>query len=203
MIFDEKKVIFMHYPKTGGNSIQDALREHASDKIAATANHQDGFERFEVRNEKYKNLVKHSSLQDYYDAIGRDILNYKVYVTIRNPFDRLVSFYFSPHRGDVRYERNDFAQFIGKIASLEEFIYLKKESVFSRKKMFENVRFLKFENLNEDFFRLTSELNLKGINLPHRNKSKRKDYKLYYDDELIEMVRMIFKFEMSFGDYSF
>ena len=130
-------------------------------------------------------------------------MNYKIYVTIRNPFDRLVSFYFSPHRGDVRYERDDFAQFIGNIASLEEFISLKKESLFARKKILWNVKFLRFENLNEDFFRLTSELNLKGINLPHRNKSKRKEYKLYYDDELIEMVRMIFKFEMSFGDYSF
>ena len=203
MIFDEKKVIFIHYPKTGGNSIQDALREHASDKIVATASHQDGLERFDVRNEKYKNLVKHSSLQDYYNAIGSDILNYKVYVTIRNPFDRLVSFYFSPHRGDIRYERDDFAQFIGSIASLEEFISLKEESLFARKKIFENVKCLRFENLNEDFFRLTSELNLKGINLPHRNKSKRKEYKFYYDDELIEMVRMNFKFEMRFGDYSF
>ena len=135
MIFDEKKVIIIHYPKTGGNSIQDALRQHASDKISTAASHQDGFKRFEVRNEKYKNIVKHSSLKDYYNAIGSDIFNSKIYVTLRNLFDRLVSFYFSPHRGDVRNERDDFAQFIRNIVSLKEFISLKK-SLFATTRIF-------------------------------------------------------------------
>lgn len=77
MIFEPQKTIFIHYPKTGGNSIQDALREYSSDQIVTVGKHQDGVERFEVRNEKFKNLVKHSKLNDYYKALGKDLYNYK------------------------------------------------------------------------------------------------------------------------------
>lgn len=202
MIFDEKKVIFLHYPKTGGNSIQDALREYCTDKIITLGNHQDGFERFEVRNESYKKLVKHSSLQDYYNAIGEDIYYYKIFITIRNPFDRMVSFYFSPHRGDVRYERNDFAQFIKNVKPLEKFIYL-EETVSSRNQLYGNINFLRFEHLNKDFMKITRELGIQGINLPHRNSSKRNNYKSYYDKELINIILNIHKYEIALGNYSF
>jgi hypothetical protein len=55
MIFEKKQIIFIHYPKTAGNSIQDALRQYTNDKLVTLTKYQDGVERFEVRNEKFKN----------------------------------------------------------------------------------------------------------------------------------------------------
>ena len=158
MIFKKNKVIFLHSPKTAGNSIQDALREYSEDQIIAKAALQDGVERFEVRNPEHKKLKKHSTIQDYYNAIGDDLFTYKIFTNIRNPYDRMVSFYFSPHRGNVRYDRDDFAHFIRMKPPIEKFISLKK-SWWGKMELFPDTKFLKFEKLNEDFNRKIVEEN--------------------------------------------
>ena len=202
MIFKKYKVIFLHYPKTAGNSIQDALRKYSEDQIIASAAHQDGFERFEVRNVEHKKLVKHSTLQDYYNAIGDDLFNYKIFINIRNPYDRMVSFFFSPHTGNVRYDKDDFARFVKNINPIEHYISIKKSSL-RKMEVFPNVNFLKFEKINEDFDILVKELELQNIELPHRNSSNRKKYRNYYDEEIIEVVSTRHKYEISLGNYEF
>ena len=202
MIFEQKKIIFIHYPKTAGNSIQDALRQYTNDKLVTLTKYQDGVERFEVRNEKFKNLVKHSTLNDYYKVLGQEIYSYKIFLTIRNPFDRLVSFYFSPHRGEIQYNREDFSTFIEKVPPLQQFIFFKK-SIFEKAEIFKDIKFIRFENINEDFLKICNELGIQGITLPHRNASKREKYKSYYDDDLIEKVKKIHKLEISLGNYNF
>jgi len=202
MIFPEQRVIFIHYPKTGGNSIQYALRNHTPDRIVARTPRQDGYERFDVLSTQYKKLWKHSTLEEYYDAIGSDLFNYKIFITIRNPFDRLVSYYFSPHRGNVIYSRADFYTFIGKVAPLTTFINLQKFSSIGEN-ILNCITFLKFESLSKDFLKLTAELGLKNITLPHRNRGSRGSYHHYYDDELITVTRVLHNFELNIGGYSF
>ncbi len=73
MISSAYKFIFVHVPKTGGNSVQDALRNYADDKLVALNSVQDGIERFSIQNEKFKSLHKHSALRDYQNALGQDI----------------------------------------------------------------------------------------------------------------------------------
>lgn len=201
MIF-KNKVIFVHYPKTGGNSIQDALRNYSEDQIISKGVHQDGIERFGVLNSEHKNLKKHSTLQDYYNAIGEDLFAHKVFITIRNPYDRMVSCYFSPHRGNIQYDRDDFAKFIKTVPPIENYISIKK-SFFGKRELLHNIKFLKFEKLNEDFGLLLNELDIQDIYLPHRNASNRENYKKYYDDETVKIVSTRHKYEIGLSDYNF
>jgi len=126
MISSSHKFIFIHSPKTGGNSIQAALNEYSDDELVTSDDHQDGKERFSLKNEKFKGLVKHSGLQDYWDAMGADLDAYRIFTTIRNPFDRIVSFYFSPHRGNVVWDENEFKRFVKTVPSLETFLLLRE-----------------------------------------------------------------------------
>jgi hypothetical protein len=96
MIFENAKTIFLHVPKTAGNAIQNQLIRF-SDDIKDISSHQDGVDRFDVKGRVTPK--KHAKLQDYADRM--DISGYKVAITCRNPFDRLISFYFSPHRWQV------------------------------------------------------------------------------------------------------
>ena len=83
-----------------------------------------------------------------------------------------------------------------------KFIYL-EETVSSRNQLYGNINFLRFEHLNKDFMKITRELGIQGINLPHRNSSKRNNYKSYYDKELINIISNIHKYEIALGNYSF
>src|SRR5688500_12110385 len=45
-----RQFIFVHVPKTGGNSIQNVLKAYSEDEIVCTEPYQDGVERFELKN---------------------------------------------------------------------------------------------------------------------------------------------------------
>lgn len=201
MISTSHQFIFIHLPKTGGNSVQDALRDFADDEVVAPHAHQDGVERFELRNPKHKKLVKHSTLKDYVEALGPAFDDFKVYTTIRNPYDRIVSYYFSPHRGKVEWRFSKFKAFAKTVATLDEFITLAPDRTPDLGRI---TAFLRFERLEQDFAAMCADLGLGDVRLPHRNKSlNRRDYRDCYDDELIAWVRDRHKLELDLGNYSF
>lgn len=88
--------LFIHVPKTGGNTIQQGLlnRGMSLDQVICSG-HQDGRQRFELRGPITE--TKHQSLQRYYQ-LSSDAITLPVVVCVRRPFERLVSLYFSPHR---------------------------------------------------------------------------------------------------------
>jgi hypothetical protein len=69
MISFQKRFLFVHIPKTAGNSIQSVLRDYSEDQLVALRNEQDGIERFGLRNPNYK-VKKHSTLSEHHDALG-------------------------------------------------------------------------------------------------------------------------------------
>ncbi|PYK53769.1 MAG: hypothetical protein DME48_10390 [Verrucomicrobia bacterium] len=102
MISFQKRFLFIHIPKTAGNSIQSVLRDYSEDELVALRSEQDGVERFGLRNPKYK-LKKHSTLADYRAALDEtDFGNLYKFTCVRNPWDRLISLYFTPTRTPPR-----------------------------------------------------------------------------------------------------
>src|SRR5881398_2139235 len=87
MISLQKRFLFVHIPKTAGNSIQSALRDYSEDQLVALRKEQDGIERFGLRNPNYK-IKKHSTLCEYRDALGKEQFRslYK-FTCVRNPWD--------------------------------------------------------------------------------------------------------------------
>ena len=200
MILFEHKCLFIHIPKTGGNSIQNILKTFSEDDIITFEHHQDGIERFEVRNKEY-NITKHSAYTDYQQQLKlSDFSLLFKFAVIRNPWDRLISYYFSPHRNVSIWSREEFIELVHNVKPIRHYICPKN----CKDKLDSHIDFLaRFEFLEDDLVNISQIINIDFKNLPHRNKSIRRDYRSYYDDQLRKLVFNKFKEEIEFGDYQF
>ena len=127
MISTAWRFIFLHVPKTGGNSMQLLLSPHSDDELVGKRA-RDGTTRFGVRGPKTPE--KHATLQDYADRMG-GVEEWRVALTARDPLSRAVSYYFSPHRwnkpGSARrgapvWDRKTFRVLIAQMTTLSEFV---------------------------------------------------------------------------------
>jgi hypothetical protein len=224
MISIKKRFLFIHVEKTGGNSIQTVLKDYSEDvfdnihDIGKGGKKQilDGVENFEVKNLKY-GTIKHSRLRDYKRVLEQDVYEglFK-FSTIRNPWERMISCYFSPHRKGLPWDREEFIRVVKAAPTLSDCITLdsplskgiknkiKRWIPLSEAKLDRDIDFLmRYEHLNEDFAQVCKKLILPVIQLPVIHKSNRQHYSHYYDEELIRIVEDKFCDEIDFGEYKF
>src|SRR5215470_17893232 len=124
MISFQKRFLFVHIPKTAGNSIQSVLRAYSEDQLVALRKEQDGIERFGLRNPKYR-IRKHSTLREYRDALGDEqFRNLYRFTCVRNPWDRMVSYYFTPTQSPEIWDRKKFRGIISKVVSIPDYLRL-------------------------------------------------------------------------------
>lgn len=180
MISSHHRFIYLHVPKTGGNSIQSALLPYGDDEKVRVAEVQDGVDRFEVRGPITRS--KHSALQPYIAALGEAVRNYRIVISVRHPFDRAISYYFSPSRWlrvdrDGRHytktptwDRARFMEVVGEMTPIVGYLalgdnYLRPSHV------------IRYENMDADFAGTVAALGLpaEAAHLPHLNRSAAED----------------------------
>jgi len=130
MISTRHRFIYIHIPKTGGNSIQAVLQRFSDDRKALNAT-QDGIDRFNITGSVTKN--KHDPLAHYHAAVS-DLGAYFIFFSARHPFDRAVSAYFSPSNWvrrnpdgtleieDPYWSFDAFLSFVGRITPAVDYI---------------------------------------------------------------------------------
>ena len=179
MISSSHRFIYLHAPKTGGNSIQTLLLPLSDDK-KIFGGQRDGFDRFEVKGSITDQ--KHARLSDYAEKLGDKLLDYATLISVRHPLNRAVSFYFSPHRwirqlpgrsgkgayaaGEVFWSLEDFERSIKEMSPMVDFL-----KIGDKPKQPDFV--IRFEAINDDFKRCVEALGLSAhvAELPHVNKS--------------------------------
>jgi hypothetical protein len=206
-----KRFLFIHVPKTGGNSIFQALREYSEERIITPGPVQDGLERFGTVNDSYPTIVKHSSLSEHQSALPPDVFEslYK-FAILRNPWERMISWFFSPHRqlpqkdrraghGAGQWSRDHFLRFLSRRQATRHYTCLPDAPTLSH----DLDALLRFERLDEEFAAVCSRLDIPPRPLPKYNCSIRQHYSHYYDDELEALVGEMFREEIAFAGYRF
>jgi hypothetical protein len=143
------------------------------------------------------------------NSIGEETFNsYTKIINIRNPFDMMVShYYFKPtfelySNGEMSFEdyllKTNVVEDLSK--KYRDLMYIGDEFIVDE--------IVRFENLEEDIFKLLDNLNLPSPKreLGEYKKNKRrpdKDWKKMYSTETKELVEKHFKFYMDLFDYSF
>ena len=214
MIDLEKKILFIHIPKTGGTSITKAL---SGDRSHATLRHHLLFKKRYIPNlfqNKKQNILSCSKII-YQQKLSKKKVplidkNYKKFTIIRNPWARAVSWYkdvmrFEPHRKGLGIPNNiSFKNFLltygNKFGALRPQTYWLIDWEGNI-----NIDLIcKLENLNQDWSKICNFLSIKNLELPHINQAPNKyEWKNYYDNEAKKYIEKKYSYEIKKFEYEF
>jgi chondroitin 4-sulfotransferase 11 len=201
IINDKHKFIFVHIQKTAGTSITDALF-----KIPET---------YQLNHSH--SMLNTINIEDYKD--------YFKFCFVRNPFDRLFSWYNMILQKGFH---NEWSNYILKNStSFSEFLNLQdvileknplelqssidypKSIIFNQldyiKDSLGNIRcdFIgRFENIENDFNHISNRLQIE-THLSHLNKFSHKSYKDYYSEIDVKKVEELYKHDIDYFQYKF
>lgn len=196
--------LFVHIPKTAGNAIQNVLQSYSEDHIVSLAAHQDGVERFEVRSDVF-DIKKHSTLRQYRAQLGpKKFQRLFKFACVRNPWERAISFYFSPHWGGSRWDRGAFIELLQRMHPVDHYLCLSQDAAQTANECYPSLDFIiRYENLDKDFADACGRIGIPFAPLAVRNRSEKRPYHEYYDDELIAIVGERYSREIACFGYEF
>ena len=200
MISKKRKFVFVHISKTGGLSIRNVLRKFSDTEIKG-----------------WPTKPSHSKYREY--ARDLDLSKYYVFSCVRNPWDRLVSMYSYWRRETGAHPHNhgidqltrevgfkDWIEHIGKIdTSSEDFRHIQNQCDWleNDKGEIKLDKIVRFEQIDQGFTGVCADLGIEGRKLPHRNRSKHKDYRTYYDERTRETANRMFSRDIREFGYGF
>jgi len=209
MISHKHKCIFIHIPKTGGSSVENVLWPLKSDRTID--NLWMGFVK-PYYNKYQTGGLQHLTSEQIKKEVGDNIFNsYYKFSIKRNPYDKAVSQFVY-----MKQKRNDLRGFIGmrENTSFKKYLQLISKTLHvqwmpqtdflvdsKREVIVDDI--IRFENLNEDFQIIINQLGIQNIHLSHENKTKRKHYTHYYDDESKKIVFNMYKQDIERFNYKF
>lgn len=205
LISDTKRFIFVHVPKTAGTSVKTALKPHA---LPRPPHWHSLLRRFGLpRDYRRYRFPIHVSLSLIERVVPPEVYRgYFKFAFVRNPWDRLVSFYHNmlerpahpQHRRVRRLGSFDaYVRYEVRRGKLRQYPML----VDSSGRI--GVDFLgRFENLAADFAEVCTRIGIESP-LAHANRSNRAEYRSYYDPSLRELVREHWREDIEKFGYEF
>ncbi|MCP5036392.1 MAG: sulfotransferase family protein [Rhodobacteraceae bacterium] len=189
-----RRYIFVHAPKTGGTSLALALEARAmKDDIMLGDTPKAKRRRHRVKDMPSSGrLWKHSTLRDIDGLVTQaDIEAFFVFTLVRNPWDRVVSYYHWLRSQNFAHPAVGIAKATDFSGFLRDRVIRSSLSVHSYGSYVSDGAgvdrcdlFLRLEHINEDLALLNDHLGFELGPLPHANRSdRRQDFRFYYDDE--------------------
>ena len=167
MIIDEHKAIFVHIPKNAGTSIEEYFG-NGSVRIQPS---------------------KHADIHEIKRKFKNSYNNYRKFTIIRNPYGKMVSWYFYLKRNLGDYDIIEFNEWIKDPSKFwhanDPISFLKPQCDW----IDNTVEIIKFENLNKELNKFFNE----KINLPIKNKSNHKHYLEYYNKQSLNIIYKRYK----------
>ena len=209
MISRTKNFLFIHVPKTGGNSVSTALQTYTDIKFME-ANSPKGLgvsENFWPIDPIFGS-IKHFSVDKWCELLGKSISDYFIFSTVRNPIDRAISLYFFMKQTLIhkqiswlednsedardRLSKSEFRNFL--LSDVQSQLSFVKSSAGL------DIHLMRFERLVDDFAAVCRQLGLNEASLPVINASRRPPLKRLLDAGTQKLLAEVFEDDFrSFG----
>ena len=209
-----RRYIFVHAPKTGGTSLALALEARAmADDVMLGDTPKAVKRRHRVKDvEASGRLWKHSMLTDLYGLVGQEEIEaFFVFTLVRNPWDRMVSYYHwlrdqrFDHPAVTHARSQDFAGFLRQPEVTDSLRaqpfgrYVVDAGGVDRANLY-----IRLEHLAEDLAPLEAHLGFRLGDIPRVNLSNRdRDWRRYYGDSEAEIVRELCETDIKRFGYVF
>lgn len=178
--------IFIHINKTGGSSVEEALKLPREHKTALEKREEVGLSKWEER---------------------------KSFCIVRNPWDKVVSHYHyrvQTNQTGLGDKHIDFKEWVEQVFYFKNIRYLDKVRMFSPQLSWVSDngdlivdKVFKFEDFAIELpAYLTQEFDI-DVHLPHVKSSKREKYNVYYDDRTAALVHEWYKPDIELFGFEF
>jgi len=192
--FDQHRCIYVHIPKTGGQSISTSLFGSCTGRHCTVA--------------EYKQIFGERVFKDYLK-----------FTFVRNPWDRLVSTYHFHQNGNIKAQfRRWGAEHISPYRDFGSFVrgFINPESIYEHNILVPQHEYLcdeagrlavdfvgYHENRAADYTQVRQKLGNIGTDMNHLNSSRRLCYSHYYSDETREIVARAYRKDIELFGYEF
>ncbi len=199
LISETKKILFIHIQKTAGISLMAALKEQIPDVYP------------------FMNQHDHAAWAQAYMGIDK-YCQYYSFAFVRNPWERLVSWYsMIAHRGIrnrlfdyVWKNANSFDDFVIKCTDIIEDLDGRKSTLYNQLDYISDeqgkiiVNFVgRFEYLQRDAENLFKNIGLATPKIPHLNSEKHRHYSYYYRPYTRDLVAERYQRDIEYFGYTF
>jgi hypothetical protein len=178
--------VFIHINKTGGSSIEKALNIP----------------------------FEHKTAREKIQEMGQSRWNKKFsFAVVRNPWDKVVSHYHyrvKTNQTKLRENSIEFTEWVKRSYGVQDEYYYDIPKMFmpqvewivdNQGKIVVD-KIMHFENLENEFNEVLEILGKKAA-LPHEKKSNRLNYREYYNNETIEIIRKWFQQDIDIFGYEY
>lgn len=203
MISYKYKCIFIHITKCGGTTIDCVFRNKFFGHGKAIQ-YKNGTPHLNDNTIGSGPITQYNDSANFFDEFFK-------FTFVRNPWDRIVSFYF--YHKQRNFDYYDFNKISFKKFTLNYLYTQPMQTPLNINQCIdwitdENGNILidfigKFENFQEDFNIICDKIGIPRQELPHKNKSKHKHYTEYYDDETRSIVAEKYAKDIEYFGYEF
>jgi len=210
LVSNVKKFIYLKNKKVAGTSVEAYFEKYClppNEQYKQTHSIDETVSKFGIigfreNGKQIGNFSNHMNLSDLNTKLERNVINnYFKFCVVRNPYDKMVSYYFFEKKrlpNNFNYTFNEFC---------------KNKDCFNlnRVKLNGSIKcdyFIKFENLLEDLEIVCKKLSIpfdKDLlpNFKSKCRTEKKPYQDYYDEETKQIVYQKHKEEFELFGYTF
>ena len=210
MISFDKKIIFIHLPKTGGYSIKRILNEYSPDTLKGgfpTLFDETGKNGMRMWDNRTSKQIMHPDVE-FYEMNYPDIYDdFTKFTVVRNPWDRLHSYVMWLNKGV--FDRDKFMKalnfnmngWFGTPYDISQIDLLKNSDGDVEVDLV-----FKYDNFKEELKKFFDSRSIECgdlLDVKINSVSKSGHYSADYDEEMIELVRKVNAEEIEYFDFKF
>ncbi|MEP0262684.1 sulfotransferase family 2 domain-containing protein [Dokdonia sp.] len=185
------KTIFIHVHRTGGSSMINMLKRA-------------------LPPEQVDIVAQHGNAQTEDAAIFANFPDYFKFGFVRNPWDRLLSWYSLRNKWnppvDLETDRKQFEEFLESDMALQgddSFYYNQLDYFTNVSHDLDQVTIYRYENYNEEVKKIAKKLDITIEEIPQVNETTPKDYRDYYTEKSKALIEKKCARDIAHFGYSF